>query len=75
MRVRPLDWTALTLTIIGAVNLGMIGFFQYDLIATLFGGVDSVANRVICAIIGICGLYCLTLYGRIRDDHNVVIKD
>ena len=71
MRVRPLDWVALTLIIIGAINWGLIGFFQFDLIASLFGGMSSGLSRTIYAIVGIAGLYSLSLYGRI-DDVKVV---
>jgi len=75
MRVRPFDWTALTLVIIGAINWGLIGFFQFDLIAALFGGVDSWISRIIYAIIGLCGLYCLTFYGRLSERHDSSIRD
>ena len=70
VRMRPLDWTALTLCIIGAINWGLVGFFRFDLVATLFGGVDSVLSRIIYALIGISGLWALTLYGRIEDRHT-----
>ncbi|MDR1066420.1 MAG: DUF378 domain-containing protein [Clostridiales bacterium] len=65
MRSKPLDWTALTLLIIGAINWGLIGFFNFDAIATLFGGAGSAISRVLYALIGIAGLYSLTLYDRI----------
>ncbi|MCL2406374.1 MAG: DUF378 domain-containing protein [Defluviitaleaceae bacterium] len=65
--MRPIDWTALTLIIIGAINWGLVGFFRFDLIATLFGGVDSVLSRIIYALVGLSGLWALTLYGRIED--------
>jgi len=76
MRVRPLDWTALTLLIIGAINWGLIGFFQFDVIAALFGGMDAWVSRIIYAIIGLAGLYSLTLYGRMgsRDHDTDVIR-
>ncbi len=67
MRSRPFDWTALTLVIIGAVNWGLIGFFKFDLVATLFGGMESWLSRVIYALVGLSGLYCLSLYGKIDD--------
>jgi uncharacterized membrane protein YuzA (DUF378 family) len=67
MRARPFDWTALTLAVIGAINWGLIGFIQFDLIAALFGGVDSLVSRIVYAIIGLAGLYCIGLYGRIHD--------
>lgn len=47
---------ALVFTIIGAINWGLIGFFQYDLVAALFGGQDSALSRIIYGIIGIAGL-------------------
>jgi len=72
MRVRPFDWTALTLIIIGAINWGLVGFFQFDLIATLFGGVGSWISRIIYAVVGIAGLYSLTMYGRIEDNDGVI---
>ena len=66
--VRPLDWIALTLVIIGAINWGLIGFFQFDLIATLFGSTATAASwvsRVIYALVGISGLYALSFYARL----------
>lgn len=47
---------ALVLTIIGAINWGLIGFFQYDLIGTIFNGQDSTISRIIFGIVGIAGL-------------------
>jgi hypothetical protein len=47
-----------------------VGFFRFDLVATLFGGVDSVLSRIIYALIGISGLWALTLYGRIEEPHH-----
>jgi uncharacterized membrane protein YuzA (DUF378 family) len=68
MRTKALDLTALTFIIIGALNWGLIGFFQFDLIASIFGGMDAWVSRTIYAIIGLCGLYCLTLYNRIDTE-------
>lgn len=68
MRLKPFDWTALTLVIIGAINWGLIGIFQFDLIAAVFGGMDSWISRIIYAIVGIAGLYTISLYGRISED-------
>jgi len=74
MRTRPLDWTALTFVIIGAINWGLIGFFKLDLVATLFGGMESMLSRIIYVIVGLSGLYCISLFGRAdryRDhDHD-----
>jgi uncharacterized protein len=51
----------LALVIIGAINWGLIGFFQYDLVADLFGGQNSGLARFVYALVGLSGLYCLTL--------------
>lgn len=51
-----LDWTAMTLLIIGGVNWGLIGFFNFDLVASLFGPFSGI-SRVIYALIGLSGLY------------------
>ena len=59
---KALDVTALTISIIGAVNWGLIGFFGFNLVAFLFG--SSWLARVIYALVGLCGLYLFTFYGR-----------
>ena len=66
MRLKTFDCIALTITIIGAVNWGLIGFFQFDLIAFLFGNM-SWLSRIIYALVGIAGLYLISAYGRIRS--------
>ena len=57
------DYTALTLVIIGAVNWGLVGFFRFDLVNFLFGNM-SWFSRIIYALVGLAGLYLLSLYGR-----------
>ncbi len=52
---------ALALTIIGAINWGLIGFFQFDLVANIFGGQDSALSRIIYGLVGIAGLINLGL--------------
>ncbi|MGM8216567.1 DUF378 domain-containing protein [Bacillaceae bacterium W0354] len=52
---------ALALVIIGAINWGLIGFFDFDLVATLFGGQDAALSRVIYSLVGISGLICISL--------------
>ena len=47
---------ALILTVIGAIKWGLIGFFQFDLVAFLFGGQDAIISRVVYALVGIAGL-------------------
>jgi uncharacterized protein len=53
-RLSGLDWFCLVLTVIGGINWGLIGFFNYDLIDTVFAGTLA---RVIYGIVGLCALY------------------
>lgn len=71
MGIKTMDWIALTLIIIGAINWGLIGFFQFDLVASLFGGMQGWFSRIVYALVGIAGLYALSLYGRLSDDDTV----
>lgn len=59
-----MDTLALILSIIGSLNWGLIGIFQFDLVAWLFGGQGSVFSRIIYAIVGLAGLWCITLLFR-----------
>lgn len=56
-----LQRTALALIIIGGINWGLIGFFQFDLVASIFGGQSSALSRIIYGIVGLSALYALTL--------------
>lgn len=53
--------TALTLIIIGAINWLLVGLFRFDLVAALFGGTSAIVSRIIYVIIGLAGLYCISL--------------
>lgn len=66
MNSKIIDYTALTIVIIGAINWGLIGFFNFNLVAFLFGGFGWI-SRIIYAVVGICGLYLVSAYGRIVD--------
>ncbi|MGM0902776.1 DUF378 domain-containing protein [Mesobacillus maritimus] len=52
---------ALILTIIGAINWGLIGFFQFDLVASLFGGQGAALSRIVYGLVGLAGLINLGL--------------
>lgn len=56
-----MDKTALVLTIIGAINWGLIGIFGFDAVGALFGGQASIISRIIFTIVGLAGLWCITL--------------
>ena len=53
---------ALILVIIGALNWGLIGLFQFDLVAELFGGQDGAFSRVIYTLVGLAGLVSIGLF-------------
>ena len=57
-----MDIIALSLTIIGAINWGLIGLFGFDLVGFLFGGQGALLSRIIFTLVGIAGLWCLTFY-------------
>lgn len=67
IQLKTLDYIALTLVIIGAINWGLIGFLGFDLIRVIFGDMTMV-SRIIYAIVGIAGLYALSYFGRLRSD-------
>ena len=52
---------ALGLVIIGAINWLMIGLFGYDLVGALFGGQMALLSRIIYTLVGLAGLWCITL--------------
>ena len=60
----PLDRIALVLVIIGALNWLSVGLFQYDLVADLFGGATSFVSKAIYTIVGLAGLYTISLLFR-----------
>lgn len=61
-----MDTLALILSIIGSLNWGLVSVFQFDLVAWLFGGQDAVVSRIIYGIVGLAGLWCITLLFRKR---------
>ena len=67
--MKGLDYTALTIGIIGAVNWGLIALFSFDLVAFLFGNM-SWLSRIIYGLVGLSGLYLLTVYGRIGNNQE-----
>ena len=60
------DNTALTLVIIGALNWLLVGIFKLDIVAVIFGNLTWI-SRIIYALVGICGLYLLSLFGRVSS--------
>jgi len=59
--MNALDKFALTLVIIGAINWGLIGLFQFDLVAWLFGGAAMLISRIIYTLVGLGGIWSISL--------------
>ena len=67
--MKNMDWLCITFIIIGALNWGLVGFFNFDLVSAVFNGNMQFVARIIFAVVGLSGLYCLSLYSRM-DYHD-----
>lgn len=63
-----MDTVSLLLVIIGAVNWLLVGIFQFDLVAWIFGGQSALISRILYTIIGAAGLWCISLL--FKDRHK-----
>ena len=63
-----IDKIALILTIIGGINWGSIGIFQFDIVAWICGGQSAIVCRIIYTLVGLAALWCSSLLFR---DNNV----
>lgn len=64
---KTLDYIALIIVFIGALNWGLIGLFRLDLVRLIFGDM-SLISRIIYVLVGICGIYLLTFFGRVGNE-------
>ncbi|QZY56218.1 DUF378 domain-containing protein [Crassaminicella profunda] len=62
-----MDTLALLLVIVGALNWGLIGLFQFDLVASLFGGQASILSRIVYSLVGLGGAYAISFLFRDRE--------
>lgn len=62
-----MDRLALILVIIGALNWLLVGLFQFDLVATLFGGQGALLSRLVYTLVGVAGIWSFSLLFRDRD--------
>jgi len=65
--MKTLDYIALSLVVIGAINWGLIGFFSFDLVRFIFGDMTLI-SRIVYALVGVSGLYALSFFGRLRNE-------
>ncbi len=66
--MKTLNVIALALLIVGGLNWLLIGLFQYDLVAALFGGQDGAFSRFIYIIVGLCAIYAFKFFGDVNED-------
>lgn len=59
-----LDRISLILIVIGAINWGSIGLFQFDIVAWIFGGQDAIVSRIIYTVVALAGIWCISLLFR-----------
>lgn len=62
-----LDRLALIIMIIGGINWGLVGLFNFDLVSFIFGGSDQIVTRIIFMLVGISALWCVSLLFRARE--------
>lgn len=63
-----MDRLALILVIIGALNWGSIGLFQFDIVAWIGGGQDAIVSRIIYTVVALAGIWCISLLFREREE-------
>jgi hypothetical protein len=64
-KLNALDWIALVLVVIGALNWGLVGLFKFDLVAAIFGDMTAI-SRVVYALVGIAALYTAAIAGKLN---------
>ena len=67
-----MDRIALIISIIGALNWGSIGLFSFDLVAWICGGQDALLSRIIYTVVGLAGVWCISLLFRARETFDKI---
>ncbi len=62
-----LDRLALIILIIGGINWGSVGLFNFDIVSFIFGGSDEIITRIIFMLVGLSALWCISLLFRTRE--------
>ena len=65
-----IDRIALAVLIIGGINWGSVGLFKFDIVAWIFGGVESIGARIVYVLVALCALWCISLLLRERLPAN-----
>lgn len=66
--MKALNYIALILVVIGALNWALVGLFEFDLVGAIFGGMTSMLSRIIFTLVGIAGIWALTFFGRLNEE-------
>jgi len=70
-----LDKICLILVIIGSLNWGSVGLFQFDIVSWIFGGSDALISRIVYTVIALSGIWCISMLFRERDDELATEHD
>ena len=68
-----LDKIALVFVIIGAINWGLVGLFQFDLVAFMFGGPGAILSRIVYTLVALAGIWSISLL--FRDSETTHVRD
>lgn len=74
MNSKGLDYTALIIAIVGAVNWGLIALFRFDLVAFIFGNMSWI-SRIVYGLVGLCGLYLISMFGRVGSSDSISVSE
>lgn len=66
--MKTLQIIAITVMIIGALNWGLIGLFNFDLVATIFGGTAAIGSKIVYILVGLCGLISIKTLAELIND-------
>ena len=67
-----MDIISLILVIIGAINWGLVGIFQFDLVAWIFGGQGALVSRIIYTLVALAGIWCISILFRPAEEYTSI---
>ncbi len=73
--MKVLNVIALALVIIGAINWLLVGLFEIDAVALLFGGASSMISRIVYVLVGISGLWSFSFFGKVDEEDEGRISE
>ncbi len=68
-KLSGITWVAIALVAIGAINWGLVGLFNFDVVAAIFGPLSAL-SRIVYVVIALAGLYLIVDTARLREDHR-----